>query len=99
MTPSPTVRTVAEVMSSPVVTALPDETVADAATRMNERAVGSVVVVDGSRPIGIMTERDIVRLAAAGPASAGLKVAELMTSDPDWVAPDVSVQDAFASLT
>ena len=33
-------------MSSPVVTALPDETVAVAASRMNERSVGSVVVVD-----------------------------------------------------
>ena len=62
-----TVRTVAEVMSSPVVVALPDETVAEAATRMNDRTVGSVVVVDGTRPVGILTERDVVRLAAAGP--------------------------------
>ena len=99
VTPAPTVRTVADVMSSPVVTALPDETVAAAATRMEAGTVGSVVVVEGSRPIGILTERDIVRLAAAGPASAGLKVAEMMTADPDVIAPDVSVQDAFASLT
>lgn len=81
MTPAPTVRTVADVMSSPVVTALPDETVAAAATRMEAGTVGSVVVVEGSRPIGILTERDIVRLAAAGPASAGLKVAEMMTAE------------------
>ncbi len=99
MTPAPTVRTVADVMSSPVVTALPDETVAAAAARMEASSVGSVVVVDGSRPVGILTERDIVRLAAAGPASAGLKVAELMTAEPDRVTPGVSVQDAFASLT
>ena len=99
MTTSHTVRTVADVMSSPVVTALPDETVAVAAARMEERTVGAVVVVDRTRPIGILTERDIVRLAAAGPAAAGLKVAELMTADPDCIAPGVSVQDAFASLT
>ena len=66
-----TVRTVAEVMSSPVVTALPDETVAEAATRMQRAGVGSVVVVDGERPIGILTERDLVRFAAAGAAAAG----------------------------
>jgi citrate synthase len=89
---------VAEVMSSPVVTALPDETVADAATRMRDRSVGSVVVVDGTRPVGILTERDIVRMAAEGPASVGLKVAELMTADPDCVHPDLSVHEAFASL-
>lgn len=99
MTPAHTVRTVADVMSSPVVTALPDESVAEAAARMNERTVGSAVVVDGRRPIGILTERDVMRMAAAGPASAGLKVAECMTEDPDCVASDRSVQEAFASLT
>lgn len=86
-------------MSSPVVNALPDESVADAAARMHDRSVGSVVVVDGNRPIGILTERDIVRMAAAGPSSAGLKVAELMTADPHCVDPGVSVQEAFATLT
>ena len=85
-------------MSSPVVTAPPDETVADAATLMRERTVGSVVVVDGDRPIGILTERDLVRMAAAGPSSAGLKVAEWMTANPDCVEPDLSVQEAFATL-
>ncbi|HYZ99022.1 MAG TPA: citrate/2-methylcitrate synthase [Acidimicrobiales bacterium] len=94
----PTVRTVAEVMSSPVVTALPDETVAVAASRMNEHSVGSVVIVDGTRPIGILTERDMIRLAAAGPASRATKVAEWMTPDPDAVEPAVSVQEALATL-
>ena len=85
-------------MSSPVLTTLPDETVASAAAVMHERSVGSVVVVDGDRPIGILTERDIVRMAAAGPLGRGLKVAELMTADPDCVAPELSVQEAFATL-
>jgi citrate synthase len=92
------VRTVAEVMSSPVVTVSPDETVAAAASLMRDRSVGSVVVADGSRPIGILTERDIVRLAAAGPSGDGTKVAEWMTADPDCVEPGLSVQEAFASL-
>ncbi len=98
MTPAPTVRTVADVMSSPVVTTPPDETVAAAAALMHDRSLGSVVVVDGDRPIGILTERDIVRMAAAGPSSAGLKVAELMTANPDCVDPTLSVQEAFATL-
>jgi citrate synthase len=86
-------------MSSPVVTALPDETVAEAAVRMHDHKVGSVVVVDGARPVGILTERDLVRLSAAGTDPAGgTKVAEWMTPDPDCVAPTVGVQEAFASL-
>src|SRR5438309_997785 len=39
-------RTVADIMSQPVVTATADETVADAAARMREQGVGSVVVGD-----------------------------------------------------
>jgi citrate synthase len=98
-TPYAVTRTVAEVMSSPAVTALPDETVAEAAARMQEHKVGSVVVVDGDRPVGILTERDLVRLASAGPGGEGAKVAEWMTADPDCVDPDVGVQEAFAALS
>jgi citrate synthase len=98
MVDSPTVRTVAEVMSSPPVTAVPSETIAEAAARMVERRVGSVIVVDDTRPIGILTERDLVRFGASGAEGSGTKVSEWMTADPDCVGPEVSVQEAFASL-
>ena len=89
---------VGELMSSPVVTALPDETVADAATRMRDASVGSVVVVDGDRPIGILTERDLVRWGAAGVDPGASKVAEWMTSEPEVVAPGTPVQEAYDTL-
>src|SRR5689334_14461541 len=92
------VRTVAEVMSTDPVTSVPSETIAEAAAHMADRRVGSVIVVDGGRPIGILTERDLVRFGASGASSEGTKVSEWMTEDPDCVAPDVSVQDAFDSL-
>jgi citrate synthase len=85
-------------MSSPVVTALPDEAIATAASRMGEQGVGSLVIVDGKRPIGILTERDMIRLAASGPASRETKVAEWMTHDPDIVGPGLSVQEALVTL-
>ena len=91
-------RTVGELMSTPAVTATPSETIADVAARMNDVRVGSVVVVDGSRPIGILTERDLVRFAAAGADALGTKVSEWMTERPDTVGPDVDAGDAFASL-
>ncbi len=98
MPSSPTIRTVADVMSSPPVTAFPSETLAEASGRMQEHGVGSVVVVDGERPIGILTERDVVRFGAAGADAAATKVSEWMTEDPDCVAPDLGVQEAFATL-
>lgn len=93
------VRTVGELMSSPVVTARPSETVQVACTRMAEAGVGSVVVVDeGARAVGILTERDLVRVAAAGADPAVDEVAAWMTPDPATVAPDVPVGQAFAWL-
>jgi citrate synthase len=96
---APKGRTVGELMSSPAVTALPSETVAEVAARMAERRVGSVVVVDGERPVGILTERDMVRFAAGGAEPAATKVAEWMTEDPDTAPPDAEVSDTFASLS
>jgi citrate synthase len=90
--------TVADLMSTPVVTASPDEKVAEAAARMHAHRVGSVVVVDGDRAIGILTERDLVRLAAAGADTGTPRVREWMTPHPDTVAPDLPAADAFAGL-
>jgi citrate synthase len=90
-------RTVSEIMSQPVVTATADETVASVAERMGTQRVGSVVVVDGERPIGILTERDLVRIAAS--AIDGETVGTWMTPDPDSVGPDVDAPSAFASLS
>jgi citrate synthase len=72
--------------------------VAEVAERMVERRVGSVIVVDGLRPIGILTERDLVRFGASGAEGPGTKVSEWMTEDPDCVGPEEPVQEAFASL-
>jgi citrate synthase len=97
--PAPGERTVADVMSQPVVTAQPAETVALAAQRMRDRRVGSVVVVDhDDRAIGILTERDMIRLAAAGSDASSAKVSEWMTGDPDTIGPDIEARAAFSRL-
>ena len=91
-------RSVADIMSRPVVTAGAGDKIAEAAARMREQRVGSVVVVDGTTPVGILTERDLVRIAAAGGDTGAATVQEWMTPTPDSVGPDVTVTDAFASL-
>ena len=90
-----TIRTVAEVMSSPAITAHSSETVAEVSKRMAEKKKGSVVIVDGERPIGILTERDLVRFNATGAAASDTKVSEWMTQPVDCCAPTLSVQEAF----
>jgi CBS domain-containing protein len=50
---------VADVMTSPVVTATPDATIEDVARLMIERNIGSVVITDAmGSPVGIVTETD-----------------------------------------
>jgi citrate synthase len=93
------VRTIADVMSRPPVTATEGELVAEAAARMNERAVGSVVVVDGNRPVGILTERDMIRVASSTADLSTAKVGEWMTPQPDTIGPDVEVTEAWRSFS
>ena len=93
------VRTIADVMSRPPVTAVEGELVAEAAARMAERAVGSVVVVDGNRPVGILTERDMIRVASSRSDLSTAKVGEWMTPQPDTIGPDVEVTEAWRSFS
>jgi CBS domain-containing protein len=56
---------VSEVMTEDVVTADSDASLKDTATLMRDRGVGSVVVCDGNRPVGMITDRDVALAVAA----------------------------------
>lgn len=64
-----------------VATISPTATLADAAKTLAERRIGALVVIGaGKRVIGIVSERDIVRiLAARGKTALGLSLTEVMT--------------------
>ena len=56
-----------ECCQAPVVSVPPETPVYDVAGIMAEQNVGSVVVVEDKKPVGIVTDRDItVRVTAAG---------------------------------
>jgi len=92
------VRTVADVMTSDVLTATADEALAKASQRMIERKVGSVIVTEGDAPVGILTERDLVRASAAAADLVTAKVSDWMTPGPDTVGPGEEINAAFDSL-
>ncbi len=63
-----------------VVTVRPDETVVKAARLMGEKNVGSVVVVENRKPIGILTDRDIaIRVVAKKADINSILVKHVMT--------------------
>ena len=53
---------VRDVMSTPVITAGPDDELATAATTMARRRIGALPVMDGGRLVAILTETDILRV-------------------------------------
>lgn len=68
--------------SNVVRTIEPERTVEEAVAQLVENNIGSLVVVSGGRPAGIVTERDILRCCSNGLGkSADTRVSEIMTSD------------------
>ena len=77
--------TVADLEPAAAVTVSEETTVREAFGIMKDRAIGSVVVVDGEgRLVGLFTERDILALVADEDAGAADRcVGDLMTRDPE----------------
>lgn len=65
-----------------VVTTTPDQSVLEAMRVLVEHNIGSVVVIRGEEILGILTERDVLRLGARDPELLGTtRVGEAMTTD------------------
>ncbi len=89
---------VRSIYRSRVVVAEGDETLADAATRMRENQVGALVVMDGERLAGILTERDLTRAIAEGADAEAVTVAGYMTEWPTVVSLDMDVHQAVLAM-
>jgi predicted transcriptional regulator len=74
-----------------LMTTEPDETLLDAAGRMNCYQIGALPVYEQHRLIGIVTERDIVAALSEGADPTTTSVAEYMTELPVTIAPDDDV--------
>jgi len=90
---------VADHMSSNVLTVAPETTVADAARRMADRGVGAVLILEGTRLLGIFTERDVLKIVAAGlEAGQTMPVSSLMTRYPETVELTSTTEEAAALM-
>jgi CBS domain-containing protein len=75
-------QTINDIMTRDVKTISPEETVRRAAQMMDELNVGSIPVCDGSKLVGMITDRDItVRSTAAGQAPESTRVGDVMSTD------------------
>jgi CBS domain-containing protein len=81
------VPVVSQHMSRELLIVEPSLGLAVAAQRMHARGVGAVMVAEGARLAGILTERDLLRAVADGFAPDAT-VADWMTSSPETIEPD-----------
>lgn len=83
-----------ELVSGEIETVGVESMVIDAAVQMQRAEVGSLAVMADDEFSGIFTERDVLRLVAAGEDAASEKVGEWMTMYPDAFLPDMDVREA-----
>ena len=85
---------VKDIMAKEVVTIETSNTVFEAAELMSSSGVSCLIVVIKGFPVGILTERDIVRRIVAKRGSLDVKVTEVMTKTLITVDPETSLKDA-----
>jgi CBS domain-containing protein len=91
---------VSEMCSRGVVSVFESASLRDVAVLMKERHVGAVVVIAKSpQPVGIVTDRDIVRAQLTHVADLSrLRVADVMTKSPVTLHDDEELENAIATL-
>lgn len=95
-----TVESILSKKGSEVRSVAPDDTVLHALGVMAEHDIGGVVVLDGERLVGILTERDYARrVVLLGRASRDVPVSEIMTSHVCCVSPDRTIEECMALMT
>jgi CBS domain-containing protein len=80
-------------MSSDLLSVETSVSIMEVAQRMVDRNVGAVLVLDGGRLAGILTERDVLRAVARG-LTDSTRVADCMTAHTETIAPEDTTDHA-----
>ena len=106
-----TVNTPVTLMNAPITAILdrkgrivfsvsPSATVSEAVDEMNRNRVGSVLVLEAGRLVGIFTERDVLRrVVGASVDPKRTAVADVMTANVVTISPDATIEDTMVLFT
>jgi CBS domain-containing protein len=89
---------VKSIMSTKVETVRSKQPLKFALKKMVTKNIGSVVVVDGEKPVGIVTERDISRCVAKSLKSLNGQVARVMAKKLIVASPNTTIQSAVGLM-
>ena len=88
------VREILAVKGQALFTIAPNKALADAVAIMTGQDVGSLVVFDAGRMVGMLTFREVLKAVHAAGASWGtMPVAEVMVLDPKSAGPEMEVDE------
>ena len=90
--------TVREVMKTTLYSVDPSTTVGEAISLMAQNRIGSALIMDGGKLIGIFTERDTVRAISQSYDAPTHEISSWMTRDPKTVSPDADSEDALRTM-
>ncbi|MGH7763385.1 MAG: CBS domain-containing protein [Candidatus Dormibacteraceae bacterium] len=90
--------TVRDVMKTKLHLVNASATVGEAVSLMAQQRIGSALVMDGSRLIGIFTERDTVRAISQSHDAPSHEISSWMTPDPRTVDPDTDTEVALKTM-
>jgi len=87
-----------EIMREDFITVAPEDTLGEVAQKMVDVNVGSVIVKDFGRLIGILTERDLLKAMAGRVHTSDARVREWMTADPITATRDTDLGAAAQTM-
>ncbi len=90
-------KTLHAMMTTPVIQGDPEEAFASVVARMHHHRVGSAVITEDGRVVGIVTERDALRVHA-GTFETDVRTREVMTAPADCLASDHQPEEALLAM-
>ena len=82
-------------MTSPVVTITPESVIADAVALMDHHSISALVIVDGQFPVGIFTERSLLRLIISGSFNPNQAISEVITPKLITAKSEIDIHEAY----
>jgi CBS domain-containing protein len=96
--PGPGSLPISTVTGDPVARVAADATVADVAMAIADCDVGAVVLGDGERPAALVSERDVVRVVAAGKDPAQVPASDIASTKLVWCDGEATVDHVAARM-
>ena len=90
---------VRDIMEKNVITIDYDKTSLDAAQILAEKDISFLVIVKNDEPIGVLTERDLVKkIASEDKQASQVPLSEIMSHKFRWVEPSTEIEDAVQKM-